>query len=434
MKRYFEFIGADSSRASGQAEKFWEISVSKADVTVRFGKIGANGQTTLKSLPDVATALREVEKLIAEKLKKGYSEVSRQTTAQPSAKKGSKTVASKALTQREIVSSWLAEFGICAGIDAEVPDHLNPVQIGWKLDQVWTWWDSYDEAGSYATPGYDEKREVEGDRFVAGWLLGTKSNPDPDALIVIVDRRTCESCEMEGCDECDDLGWVETNHLSDLGFILEWATPVNSPLSGPNGGRQSKASANQEASSTLNCVACAEAIKANAKLCKHCGTMQDDPRFVGTADLINAESEQEDQVEGDYELTEMDNLCTDAMVHLNQLVENENLERVHFVDKKQSIILSASFEDEVIDVEFPEKYGRKLKSFTPEDDEDYSRIKHVYLEPDDFFDFDQEDTGFALLQELFELAGCESVEDVRAENVLRNKRGSKPFYLIPKMK
>ena len=74
MKRYFEFSGADSSRASGQAEKFWEISHSTTDITVRFGKIGANGQTTSKSFPDAATALREVEKLIAEKLKKGYLE------------------------------------------------------------------------------------------------------------------------------------------------------------------------------------------------------------------------------------------------------------------------------------------------------------------------------------------------------------------------
>lgn len=74
MKRYFEFIGADSSRASGQAEKFWEISLSKTEITIRFGKIGANGQTTLKTFPDAPTASREAEKLIAEKLKKGYVE------------------------------------------------------------------------------------------------------------------------------------------------------------------------------------------------------------------------------------------------------------------------------------------------------------------------------------------------------------------------
>ena len=75
MKRYFEFIGADSSRASGQAEKFWEITVAESEIRVRFGKVGANGQTTLKTLPDGPSANREAEKLIAEKIKKGYTEI-----------------------------------------------------------------------------------------------------------------------------------------------------------------------------------------------------------------------------------------------------------------------------------------------------------------------------------------------------------------------
>jgi len=75
VKRLFEFIGPDSTRASGQSEKFWEISVSDSEIRVRFGKVGANGQTTLKTLPDAPTANREAEKLIAQKLKKGYTEV-----------------------------------------------------------------------------------------------------------------------------------------------------------------------------------------------------------------------------------------------------------------------------------------------------------------------------------------------------------------------
>lgn len=80
MKRYFEFIGADASRASGQAEKFWEITLAGPEIRVRFGKVGANGQTTLKSFPDELTAIREAEKLIAEKLKKGYSEPAENTS------------------------------------------------------------------------------------------------------------------------------------------------------------------------------------------------------------------------------------------------------------------------------------------------------------------------------------------------------------------
>lgn len=41
---------------------------------------------------------------------------------------------------------------------------------------------------------------------------------------------------------------------------------------------------------TKDCVACAEPILPNAKLCKHCGTMQDDPRFSQSQPLGSAPS------------------------------------------------------------------------------------------------------------------------------------------------
>lgn len=66
--RRFEFIG-------GSSQKFWEISVAGNSFTVRFGRIGAGGQSQTKTFADEAKASREAEKLIAEKVKKGYVEV-----------------------------------------------------------------------------------------------------------------------------------------------------------------------------------------------------------------------------------------------------------------------------------------------------------------------------------------------------------------------
>lgn len=76
---------ASSSGAAGQAvrrfelvegmsSKFWEISHSGSAITVRFGKIGAAGQVSQKDLGSEAAALREAEKLIKEKTRKGYVE------------------------------------------------------------------------------------------------------------------------------------------------------------------------------------------------------------------------------------------------------------------------------------------------------------------------------------------------------------------------
>jgi len=65
--RRFEFI-------AGSSQKFWEVSVTSNSFTVRFGRIGTSGQSQTKSFADEEKAKREAEKLIAEKIKKGYVE------------------------------------------------------------------------------------------------------------------------------------------------------------------------------------------------------------------------------------------------------------------------------------------------------------------------------------------------------------------------
>ena len=66
--RRFEFSDGDSN-------KFWEVSVHGADITVNFGRIGTKGQTKTKTFADAAAAQREADKLIEEKTQKGYQEI-----------------------------------------------------------------------------------------------------------------------------------------------------------------------------------------------------------------------------------------------------------------------------------------------------------------------------------------------------------------------
>ena len=74
MKRYFEFTGADADRGTSNSAKFWEVEVSGSTVTVRFGKIGATGQTTVKEFDSANAATAHADKLIGDKTKKGYVE------------------------------------------------------------------------------------------------------------------------------------------------------------------------------------------------------------------------------------------------------------------------------------------------------------------------------------------------------------------------
>lgn len=66
-ERYFEFIG-------GTSRKFWAISVSGAELTTRWGRLGTAGQSKTKTFADADAAARQREKLVAEKLGEGYEE------------------------------------------------------------------------------------------------------------------------------------------------------------------------------------------------------------------------------------------------------------------------------------------------------------------------------------------------------------------------
>jgi len=68
-QRRFEFVGDGSS-------KFWAVSVDESTLSVQFGRIGTAGQLRSKQLGTQEAAQREADKLVAEKLGKGYREVS----------------------------------------------------------------------------------------------------------------------------------------------------------------------------------------------------------------------------------------------------------------------------------------------------------------------------------------------------------------------
>lgn len=54
------------------SNKFWEIEVTGSSFTVHFGRIGAAGQTQTKEFVSEEEAESEADKMIKEKLRKGY--------------------------------------------------------------------------------------------------------------------------------------------------------------------------------------------------------------------------------------------------------------------------------------------------------------------------------------------------------------------------
>lgn len=56
----------------GGSNKFWEAATDQQKLIVRFGKVGTKGQTQIKTFEDADKASKEKEKMIREKLSKGY--------------------------------------------------------------------------------------------------------------------------------------------------------------------------------------------------------------------------------------------------------------------------------------------------------------------------------------------------------------------------
>jgi predicted DNA-binding WGR domain protein len=72
---YLKFVGEDKVRGVAESSKFWQVTQNGKNLTIIFGKIGTNGQTTEKSFGSAEEANAEMEKLIKSKMKKGYKEV-----------------------------------------------------------------------------------------------------------------------------------------------------------------------------------------------------------------------------------------------------------------------------------------------------------------------------------------------------------------------
>jgi predicted DNA-binding WGR domain protein len=72
---YLEFVGEDKTRGVAESSKFWQVTQDGKKLTIIFGKIGTNGQTTEKTFASDDEAAAEMDKLVKSKIKKGYKEV-----------------------------------------------------------------------------------------------------------------------------------------------------------------------------------------------------------------------------------------------------------------------------------------------------------------------------------------------------------------------
>lgn len=103
-KRRFELVDGTSS-------KFWEIAVDGASHSVWFGRIGTNGQTKAKTFASEKEATTDADKLVKEKLGKGYREITAEGPAQAEPAKLAKSAPAKSEPEPAVRTTLKAPHG-----------------------------------------------------------------------------------------------------------------------------------------------------------------------------------------------------------------------------------------------------------------------------------------------------------------------------------
>ena len=175
MRRRFEF-------EEGSSSKFWEVEIDDSSVTTWWGKIGTGGQSKTKDFGTSDKAQKEYDKLVAEKVGKGYEEVGEgHSTAAPKAATPKPTKAAVSPAKAPAVKAP-AKKSKAADEDedeeCDEPCGVEPCgdkrrfefeegnsskfwEIALNGDSLTTWWGRKGTSGQTKTLNFDSEDEAE---------------------------------------------------------------------------------------------------------------------------------------------------------------------------------------------------------------------------------------------------------------------------------
>ncbi len=211
-----ELVFMDSS-----SNKFWNIELSGKSHTVTYGRAGTDGQTKTKSFADEAAAQKDFEKLINEKLKKGYVAASSAT-----ASTGEDGDALSALSFRSVLKQDDVYQNAKTFIGKRVADYDPDKKPAPGGKSVYRFRSDYDEANCipHLTHFLETDAASEAIGIVIGNWSGTDSDGDPCAVIELLcenrDRLSSLKAIYLGdiVAEENEMSWI---HQADVTSLLE---------------------------------------------------------------------------------------------------------------------------------------------------------------------------------------------------------------------
>ncbi|MBE8399412.1 LIC_11051 family fibronectin-binding protein [Leptospira borgpetersenii] len=132
----------------GKSDKFWNIEVSGTSFIVTYGKTGTDGQTQTKTFGSKGECQKEVQKLLSEKLKKGYMEGEERASSAPVAKKNAPQKKSEIKKPDSLLSETFHKFLKVRVGDFESSTYSKLLQkMNWEtlagevFDAVYLYWE-----------------------------------------------------------------------------------------------------------------------------------------------------------------------------------------------------------------------------------------------------------------------------------------------------
>ncbi|MEV0829015.1 DUF4132 domain-containing protein [Nonomuraea rubra] len=123
--------------AGGGSAKFWEVRQDGTDLTIRYGKVGATGRTQVKPYETAEAATAAAGKLVAEKLRKGYTEDETVAAPEPAGAAGNEPVAAEDEDRLTMPAAWLRALYPRRGgtkVAVKRPDPAAPGQLAARLE------------------------------------------------------------------------------------------------------------------------------------------------------------------------------------------------------------------------------------------------------------------------------------------------------------
>jgi len=454
VKRYFEFIGADSDRGTTDSAKFWEVWIEGTTLYTRFGKIGAKGQTTMKAFSSEAEVESALEKACGAKVRKGYvektshdsgdaaSDLSPLEKAQAEigrceADSTSSDEIDSILDAHESCTEWESRCGICmylADDEGDIPDELWGENVFVALSRR-----------TNLTPAQQ-------DRIVAA---GVDAGP-MEALLVPIIRNLAEHSsnipseakevilgpfEFLGSVLGDDYeSWanellekIRNNpsfSASDVDEFLEYHEDLDFDFED----RHDATEVSDKQASVLVCETCERNLPEGARFCSDCGgkaisltsscsqcdtELGPADRFCGNCGAATDDSEA--VADPEYVVP----VAKWMMNSITQMPRNRKVRRLDFLaGQRSTLVFSVQMSDEFLDVRLNKKLldletliGPSYRDFTDKDEEEPNLFIHVYWAEDDF-----EDLGPEIMEDIVRMAGSDEwVKSTLVTGVLREK-------------